>query len=142
MPDGTLLALDFGLRWTGVAVGDRASGLAHPLTVIEARSDASRIAGVAKLVDEWQPEGFVIGLPTGAEGKEHPLAPAVRAFAQSLAEKFRLSVAYVDETLTSADAQGALRDLGRGGRAGKNLVHQLSAQRILQDYFDDPSARR
>jgi putative Holliday junction resolvase len=139
---GSVLAFDFGTRWTGVAVGEHESGLAHPLTVIEAKTTASRLAMIDKLVAEWRPARLVVGLPLTLEGGEHPLSTTVRRFGSALASRFDIPVVFVDERLTSVDARSALRASGRGGRAHKHLTHPVAAQRILQDYFDDSAARR
>jgi len=137
-----VLAFDYGARWTGVAVGEHESGLAHPLSVIEARSDAVRLDAAAALIDTWRPTHLVVGLPLTLEGGEHRLGPVVRAFAAALGERFRLPVIFVDERLSSADAESALRESGRGGRADKHLTHPVAAQRILQDYFNESTAGR
>jgi len=143
MPDaGTLLGFDFGTRWTGVAVGERESGLAHPLAVIEARTDSARLDAIARLVGEWRPAALVVGLPLDPDGAELPLASRVREFGTALAARFGLPVRYVDERLTSVDAESSLRAIGRGGRADKDLTHQVAAQRILQDYFDERASGR
>jgi putative Holliday junction resolvase len=140
--EATVLAFDYGARWTGVAVGEHESGLAHPLTVIEARSDADRIAAAGAFIETWRPSHLVVGLPLTLSGGEHRLGAAVRKFAAVLGDRFRLPVIFVDERLSSAEAESALRESGRGGRAHKHLTHQMAAQRILQDYFDDRSAAR
>lgn len=137
---GVILGFDFGERHTGVAVGDMDTGLAHPLTVIEARRAGERLERIAPLVAEWQPARFVVGLPVsmdGAmEGGEHPLAARVRRFGRSLEAQFRRPVEYADERLSSVEAGETLRTAGRGGREHKHLVHPLAARIILQDWLD------
>lgn len=137
---GSVLAFDFGTRYIGVAVGDATLGLAHPLDTIDAEANDVRFAAIAGLVDEWQPVGFVVGLPLDADGGEHDLTRRARRFARQLEGRFGRSVALVDERLTSAEAELRLRDLGRGGRAHKSLTHPVAAQIILQNYFDEQSA--
>jgi len=136
----TVLAFDYGSRWTGVAVGEREPGVAHPLTAIEAKTAAARLAAVEKLVATWRPAQFVVGLPVTMSGGEHRLAAAVRRFGADLEQRFARPVIFVDERLSSADAEAALRDSGRGGRAHKHLIHPVAAQRLLQDYFDHERA--
>jgi putative Holliday junction resolvase len=132
---GTVLAFDFGTRWTGVAVGEHESGIAHPLTVIESRTAAGRLAAIAPLIGTWRPTHLVVGLPLTLSGGEHRLAGAVRRFGADLGERFALPVVFVDERLTSAEANDTLRASGRSGRAHKHLVHPVAAQHILHDYF-------
>ncbi len=135
---GTVLAFDFGEKFTGVAVGDSGIGLAHPLGLIAAQGSAARLDEVAALVAEWKPGALVVGLPLSMAGAEHELTRRCRRFARQLEARFRLPVSLVDERLSSAAAEEALRMAGRGGRKYKLRVHQVSAQIILQSYFDDP----
>ena len=137
---GTVLAFDFGLRHIGVAVGETALGVAHPLESIDAESNAARFAAVTRLVETWKPVRLVLGLPLHMDGSEHELTRRVRRFARQLEGRYGLPVALVDERLSSVEAEAQLRAQGRGGRADKALTHSLAAQIILQNYFDDHDA--
>jgi putative pre-16S rRNA nuclease len=134
---GTVLAFDFGEKHTGVAVGESSVGMAHPLTLITAESSAARMHGIAALVAEWKPGSLVVGLPLSMDGTEHELTRRCRRFARQLEARFKLPVRLVDERLSSAAAEEALRAAGKGGRGHKLHAHKLSAQIILQNYFDD-----
>jgi putative Holliday junction resolvase len=137
---GTVLAFDYGERFVGVAVGESGVRVAHPLATIDTRVAATRFQAIAALVDEWRPAQLVVGLPLGLGGDRHDLTRRAERFARQLAARFRLPVALVDERLTSTEAEDRLRALGRGGRRGKRLAHPLSAQVILQDFFDRNAA--
>jgi putative Holliday junction resolvase len=137
---GTVLAFDFGERHLGVAVGEEAMKVAHPLATIGARGAAARFEAIAKLVAEWRPARFVVGLPLGPDGERHALASRVERFARQLEGRFHLPVSFVDERLSSSEAESRLRALGRGGRRHKDLAHPVSAQVILQDHFDRDAA--
>jgi putative Holliday junction resolvase len=139
---GTVLAFDFGEKYTGVAVGESSVGMAHPLALITGESSAARMHEIAALVAEWKPGSLVVGLPLSMDGTEHKMTRRCRRFARQLESRFRLPVRLVDERLSSAAAEEALRALGKGGRRHKLHAHQLSAQIILQDYFDDPGSPR
>ena len=134
---GTVLAFDFGEKFTGVAVGESSVGVAHPLGLIVAEKSAVRMDEAAGLVAEWKPEFLVVGLPLSMDGAEHELTRRCRRFARQLEARFRLPVKLVDERLSSAAAEDALRASGKGGRKHKLHTHQVSAQIILQSYFDD-----
>lgn len=136
----TVLAFDFGEKFTGVAVGESSIGIAHPLALITAESKAARMGEIAALVAQWKPGALVVGLPLSMDGKEHELTRRCRRFARQLESRFSLPVTLVDERLTSAAAEEALRAAGRGGRKHKLHAHQVSAQIILQSYFDDPGS--
>jgi putative Holliday junction resolvase len=134
---GTVLAFDFGEKFTGVAVGETSIGMAHPLGLIAAQGSAARMDEVAALVGEWKPGFLVVGLPRSMDGAEHEMTRRCRRFARQLEARFRLPVELVDERLSSAAAKEALREAGTGGRKHKLRAHQVSAQIILQSYFND-----
>lgn len=136
---GTVLAFDFGEKFTGVAIGESSIGVAHPLGLIAAQGSAARMDEAAALVSEWKPGALVVGLPLSMDGNEHELTRRCRRFARQLEARFKLPVKMVDERLSSAAAEEVLRAAGKGGRKHKLRAHQVSAQIILQSYFDDPS---
>jgi len=132
---GTVLALDFGARYVGVAVGDAAVRVAHPLATIDARDTKSRFDAIGRIIAEWRPARLVVGLPLGLGGDPHAVSRRAQRFARQLTGRFGLPVTLVDERLTSAEAAERLRTLGRGGRQNKRLEHPVAAQVILEDYF-------
>jgi putative Holliday junction resolvase len=137
----SMLAFDFGLRHIGTAVGNLQSGLATALGHIDAQDNASRFAAIDALVSEWQPVQLVVGLPLALDGGEHSMTARARRFGRQLQARFALPVLFVDERLSSVEADRGLREAGRGGRKNKHLVHAESARIILQDYLDESSRR-
>jgi putative Holliday junction resolvase len=131
-----VLAFDFGVKYIGVAVGDSETGIANPLEIIASEDNATRFGRIEGLIAEWSPGSLVVGLPLAMDGSEHDLTRRARRFANQLEGRFRLPVALVDERLSSAVAEDALRDMGRGGRAHKHDSHALAAQIILQAWLD------
>ena len=130
MPErGTILAFDFGLKRIGVAVGEPELGTAHPLPAV------GGFTQIEKLVAEWQPARFVVGLPVAERGA-HPLARRVERFARQLEGRFRLPVSRVDERFTSVEAESRLKAAGTKSPIKKN-VDSIAAQLILEQYFDE-----
>jgi putative Holliday junction resolvase len=135
----TVLGFDFGEKRIGVAVGETATGIANPLGAIAGEANDARFGAIAKLVDEWKPGAFVVGRPKHADGSGHAVAKLAEKFARRLTARHGLPVVFVDETLTSADAEASLRETRtRPARAGD--VDALAATLILQSYLDDPGA--
>jgi putative holliday junction resolvase len=104
----TFLAFDFGLKRTGVAVGNTLTRDARALTTVAAEGDA-RFAPIARLIDEWRPDALVVGVPFHPDGAAHDNTRRAQRFARQLAGRFRLPVHEVDERYTTTEAlsQGA-----------------------------------
>ena len=136
MPEGTVLAFDYGEKRIGVAIGESTLTQAHPLAVIKAQDKAGRLKAIGELIQEWQPKQLVVGLPTHADGTPHAMTALCRSFAALLSSAFSLPVAFADERLTSCDAESRLRETGRNTKKMKPLLDAVAAQLILQTWFD------
>lgn len=136
MPDQNVLAFDFGTQRIGVAVGDLAVRLAHPLDIISAENDDARFSAIKPLIEMWRPLRLVVGLPTHMDGTEHELTRRARKFARQLEGRFGVKVSFVDERLSSADAEQQLREAGVAGRKHRAALDAVAAQQILQSFFD------
>lgn len=99
----TFLALDFGLKRTGVAVGNRLMKTATPQGTIAAEGDA-RFEHIAQRIQEWQPDALVIGVPTHPDGGEHDNTRRARKFGRQLRGRFGLAVYEVDERYSTTEA--------------------------------------
>jgi putative holliday junction resolvase len=99
----TFLALDFGLKRTGIAVGNRLTRSAQPQGSIHAEGDA-RFAKIADLLREWQPDAVVIGVPFHPDGAEHENTHRARRFGRQLHGRFNLPVFEVDERYSTTEA--------------------------------------
>lgn len=99
----TFLALDFGLKRTGVAVGNRLMRSAQPQRTIQAEGDA-RFAKIADQLREWQPDAVVVGVPFHPDGAAHENTLRARRFARQLRGRFGLPVFEVDERYSTTEA--------------------------------------
>lgn len=104
----TFLAFDFGLKRTGVAVGNRLLKQAQPQNTIRAEGDA-RFVQIAARIKEWQPDALVVGVPFHPDGAAHENTARAQKFARQLRGRFGLPVHEVDErySTTEAVSQGA-----------------------------------
>ena len=104
----TFLAFDYGLKRTGVAVGNRLMKTATPQGTIAAEGDA-RFEQIAQRIQTWQPDALVIGVPSHPDGGEHENTLRARKFGRQLRGRFGLPVYEVDErySTTEAHSQGA-----------------------------------
>lgn len=99
----TFLALDFGLKRTGFAVGNRVLRTAQPQGTIAAQGDA-RFVKIAQQIKEWQPDALVVGVPFHPDGAAHENTLRAQRFARQLHGRFKLPVFEVDERYTTTEA--------------------------------------
>jgi putative Holliday junction resolvase len=118
----TILAFDFGERRIGVAVGNTITKTAEALKIIQEKNQDEKFKAIDKLIQEWQPQLLVVGLPTHPDGAEHEMTLKAKRFGNQLHGRFQKEVVWVDERYTSVSVQD-------GNDA-------LAAQLILQQYLD------
>jgi putative holliday junction resolvase len=99
----TFLAFDFGLKRTGVAVGNRMLRTATSQPTIRAEG-AARLEAAAARVSEWQPDALVVGVPFHPDGASHENTVRARKFGRQLAARVKLPVYEVDERYSTTEA--------------------------------------
>lgn len=130
MPFGRRLGIDFGQVRVGIALCDVDGLVATPLATI--KNDKKLLSEIAKLIDEYQISGIFLGKPKHLSGVEGATVELVASFAERLKDSFGLPITFVDERLTSIQAERALKSAGKDSRESRGLVDQLSAVAILQ----------
>jgi putative holliday junction resolvase len=100
----TFLSFDFGEKRTGVAVGNRLLGSANPLPTVSVPGKESRFVAIEKIVNEWQPDALVVGIPTHPDGAAHAMTLRAQKFARQLQARFHKPVHEVDERYSSVEA--------------------------------------
>lgn len=128
MPEETVLALDYGLKKIGVAIGNTLTRRARPLEVLRPVTREQRFAALASLLEQWRPDRVVVGLPLALDGGEQYASTRCRRFANQLRGRFGLLVELVDERGSSLEAQELL-----GTHEADDAV---AAAVILQRYLD------
>ncbi|MDX2464145.1 MAG: Holliday junction resolvase RuvX [Porticoccus sp.] len=141
----TALAFDFGTRQIGIAVGQTLSGTANPLTVFKARDGIPNWDQIKQLLDEWQPDQVLVGLPLNMDGSESDFCARARKFARRLHGRFGVQVKMVDERLSTFEAKHQEQQLETNKRYKDERnyrdqpVDDLAAVIILQTWLSDPS---
>ena len=133
---GRILAIDYGLKRTGIAVTDPLRIIATPLETV---STEQLLEFLKKYLDREQVDEFIIGMPKTLKGEDSQIAPAVRSFIKILKEQFPVKPVHeVDERFTSSMAQRALIEGGmkKKDRQIKGNVDKVSATIILQYYMN------
>jgi len=133
----TFLGFDHGLKNIGVAVGQELTKTASPLTVIKARDGIPNWDDIQKLIDEWQPELLIVGLPLNMDGTEQKMTKASRKFGNRLNGRFQISVEWQDERLTTFEALEQLGIHSKLQAHHRDDVDRISAQLILQSWLNE-----
>lgn len=140
MKQRTILAFDFGTRYIGVAVGQEVTCTARPLQSLAAKDGVPNWQQLQQLIDTWQPDLLVVGLPLNMDGSEQPLTQRTRKFAQRLQGRFALAVELQDERLSTISAKEHLFSQGGYRALQKSQVDAYSAVVILESWFNDRAA--
>ena len=131
------LGLDVGSKRIGVAGCDGTGLIASGLTTIERTSFDRDVAQLRELVEQRQVKVLVVGLPYSMDGTLGFQARKVQKFAARLAEALQLPVEYMDERLTSFEAEELLKAERRSPSRNKALIDRKAAAIILQQWLDD-----
>ena len=102
----SFLSFDYGPPRVGVAGGHTLLRQAQALRTVAAEGDA-RFAAIGRLIDEWQPDALVVGVPFHPDGAAHDNTQRARRFARQLQGRFKLPVHEVDERYTTTEALAA-----------------------------------
>ncbi|MFQ5556849.1 MAG: Holliday junction resolvase RuvX [Acidimicrobiales bacterium] len=131
------LGLDLGSKRIGVSVSDAAGSVATPVQTLDRTGDRSRDhRAIAELVEEWQAEVVVVGLPYSLDGSVGAAARAALAEMEALGDTLAVPVVPYDERLTTVTAERCLMEQGLDARARRRVVDQVAAAVILQAWLD------
>ncbi|MCK0100248.1 Holliday junction resolvase RuvX [Qipengyuania sp. S6317L1] len=137
LPDGgVLLGLDLGTKTIGTATCDAGWRFATNGTVISRSKWGKDKAKLAKLIEDRQVKGIVLGLPRNMDASEGPRAQSSRAYARNLDEAFALPLLLWDERWSTQAAEAAMigQDMSRARRAEAIDAHAAAV--ILQGAID------
>ena len=130
-----LMAFDFGTSRMGVAVGQRLTGTAEPLSPLKARDGIPDWQQLEKIIKEWQPDALVVGLPLNMDGSPSEMSQRALKFARRLEGRYHLPAFTEDERLSSYEAKGQVIAKGGDRDFGRNSVDGLAAVLILESFM-------
>ncbi|CAI1146710.1 Putative Holliday junction resolvase [Serratia rubidaea] len=136
MSNRTLIAFDFGTKSIGAAIGQEITGTARALTAFKAQDGTPDWLKIEKMLQEWQPDLVIVGLPLNMDGSEQPLTARARKFANRLHGRFGVKVELHDERLSTVEARSHLFDRGGFRALDKGSVDSASAVVILESWFE------
>jgi putative holliday junction resolvase len=131
----TLLAFDYGTKNIGIACGQTISGTANALAPLKAKDGIPDWAHLEKIINEWQPDLVLVGLPLNMDDSESELSQRARKFANRLHGRFGVKIEMVDERLTSFEAKGEVMSRGGSRNYKENPVDSIAARLILEAWL-------
>lgn len=134
---GKVLAIDYGLKRTGLAISDETKTFAFGLTTV---STQQLQVFLRNYCSENDIEAFVVGVPKRLNNQPTDASPHVEGFIRRLSKEFPgKQVFSVDERFTSSMAAQSIIDSGvkKKGRQDKALVDMVSATIILQSWIEN-----
>lgn len=131
-----IMAFDYGTRRIGVSVGNEMLRTASSLEPLTARDGIPDWIIIEKLLNEWQPDLLVVGLPIHDDGTESDMSVRARKFGNRLHGRFGKQVEMFDERGTTKAAKTIAKGLGHKGNYRQHGVDGIAAQLILENWFD------
>ncbi|MFV9998064.1 MAG: Holliday junction resolvase RuvX [Arsenophonus endosymbiont of Dermacentor nuttalli] len=136
MTNRTIIAFDFGTLSIGIAIGQEITATARPLTALKAKDSKPNWLEIEKILQEWQPELTIVGLPLNMDGTEQPISNQARKFANRLHGRFGIQVTLHDERLSTIEAKAQLFKQGGYRALNKSNIDSISAVIILESWFE------
>jgi putative holliday junction resolvase len=130
------LGLDVGSKRIGVAGCDRMGMFAHGITTINRKSWQQDMDELRSLVCDREVTILVVGLPYNMDGSLGYQAKLVQKFARGAAKYLGVALEYVDERLTSFEAEQIMQAQGISPRENKGTIDRKAAALILQQWLD------
>lgn len=134
-----VLGLDFGAKTVGVAVSDELLITAQGVeTIWREKPNKLRqtLARIESLVNQYDVEKIVLGLPKNMNDTEGERCEKTRQFKDMLEKRMGLEVILWDERLTTVAANDAMIEMGIRRENRKEYIDQIAAIFILQEYLD------
>lgn len=132
------IGLDVGTKTIGVAVSDGMGWTAQGLETIRVEEDKTEqaIPRLKELIDTYEVDKLVVGLPKNMNGTIGPRGEACIEFAEELKQALDLEVIMWDERLSTMAAERVLLEADVSRKKRKKVIDKMAAVMILQGYLD------
>ena len=130
------MGIDFGDKRIGIAFTDFLCTIASPYEVYKSVNEEVDIKYLSSLAKKQDVDEIVMGLPLNMDGTEGDRVVVTRNFGDKLEKESGLKVIYVDERLTSSEAEDILISAGIRREKRKEMIDKISAQLILESYLN------
>lgn len=130
------MGVDYGDKRIGIALTDALCIISSPYEVYPNKGEEDALNHLVELVKKYNVDGIAMGLPINMDGTEGERALIHRQFGEKLEKLSNVKVSFIDERLTSAEAEEILISSGVRREKRKELIDKIAAQIILQTYMN------
>ena len=130
------MALDIGEVRVGVAVCDPDMRVASPVCVLPTDQVLAHSRPFRQVIEDWEPDLILSGLPFTLNGEEGPQAGRIRQAAAQIGKTCGLPVEFADERLSSREAKRILREEGLSEKQMRGKIDMIAASIFLQAWLD------
>lgn len=131
------MGVDYGDKRIGIALTDALCIISSPFEVYKNVGEEDALNHLNNIIKQYDVDDIAMGLPLNMDGTEGERALIHRDFGAKLEKLSGVKVNYVDERLTSAEAEDILIASGVRREKRKELIDKISAQIILQTYINN-----
>lgn len=131
-----IIGLDVGTVRIGIATSDPLGIIASSYEVYKRRNLYLDAKYLSMLAEKLESDTFVIGLPLKMDGSEGESARMVKELASALEKETKSKIVFQDERLSTVSAEKILIESNMRREKRKNVVDQVAATIILQNYLD------
>ncbi len=131
------LGIDLGTRRIGVAMSDSSGVIASPLTVVvRSANHGQDHKKIQELIDEYEVDCVVVGMPLSMSGKVGPAAKSAQDEIKEMQTVLSVPVYSYDERLTSKTANESMMQANMKAQARRRIVDKIAAAVMLQGWLD------
>lgn len=131
-----ILALDIGTKRIGIALSDPLLITSQPFCTIQRKPESNALTQIVDITNKYNVKKIVAGLPLMMNGDYGPQAQDCEGFAKKVEQKTNINVIFIDERLTSFEAEEILKKQGVKYTKDKGKIDMVAASIILQEYLN------
>jgi len=130
-----VLGFDWGTKSIGIAIAQSITATATPLQPLPAKQGVPNWSDLQRIIEEWQPDLFVVGIPLNMDGSQSDSSIQAERFGRRLEGRFGISWTGMDERLSSFEVKSRLRQAGQLRDVRKGAIDSMAAKLILESWF-------
>ena len=136
--NGYVVAIDFGLKYLGIAASSRLIPRPFGITTLIAQSGKLKDwSKLEEILAEYKPHRILVGLPLNMDGSESEMSERAKAFGESLCSRTSIPVQFVDERLSSWEVRKMNQENSKNKQKKTSKIHEESACLIAQTWVSD-----